>query len=157
MKLSIASDTGFTLIETVMVIVLLGVILITAIPKFFQRSVFDERVLFDDTLNAIRYAQKLAVVTGCKIQVAVSGDAYTLTRPSSRAQCDLLSPSFTLDVVHPGTGEPAYTGSQANVTLSASPPTFTFDALGRASADVTITVAGKTIDVVADTGLVYAP
>jgi MSHA pilin protein MshC len=151
-----AVQQGFTLIELVMVIVLLGILSATALPKFFNVSSYQERAFFDDTLSAVRYAQKLAVATGCKVQVSISANTYTLNSPANRSQCTSTSPTYSLAIRHPGTGETSYTHSESGVTLTSTPTTFTFDGLGRASADVLLTVAGsKTIAVVRDTGFVY--
>jgi MSHA pilin protein MshC len=148
---------GFTLVELVMVIVLLGILSATALPKFFDFSSFQEQAYFDDTLSAVRYAQKLAVATGCKVQVSVSANAYVLNSPANRSQCTSNSPTFSLAIRHPGTGDTSYTNSESGVSLTSSPASFTFDPLGRASAEVTLTVAGRNIKVVSDTGFVYAP
>lgn len=149
---------GFTLIELVMVIVLLGILSATVLPKFFDVSTYKQQAFFDDTLNAVRYAQKLAVATGCKVQVSVSANAYTLNGPADRSQCAITSPTFSQTIRNPGTGAAAYTGSETGVTLTSTSAAFNFDALGQASANVTLTVAGgKTISVVRDTGFVYAP
>jgi len=149
---------GFTLVELVTVIVLLGVLSATALPKFFDISGFQQQAFFDDTLNAVRYAQKLAVASGCKVQVSVSSNSYVLSQPANRGQCSGNSPVFSQPVRNPGTGAASYSNSESGVTLTASPAAFTFDALGRASAEALITVAGsKTISVVSDTGFVYAP
>jgi MSHA pilin protein MshC len=150
-------QAAFTLIELVMVIVLLGILSATALPKFFSVSVYQQQAFFDDTLNAVRYAQKLAVATGCMVQVSINANEYTLNRPADRSKCSSTSSSdFTLNVRHPGTGEASYTRSEAGVSLTSNPAKFYFDALGRASANVQLTVAGtKTITVVRDTGFVY--
>jgi MSHA pilin protein MshC len=151
------TQQGFTLIELVMVIVLLGVLSATALPRFFSVSTYQQQAFFDDTLNAVRYAQKLAVATGCKVQVSISANAYALNSPANRSQCASNAPSFSLTVRNPGTGEASYTHSESGVSLTSSAASFYFDALGRASADVTLTVAStKTIKVVSDTGFVYA-
>jgi MSHA pilin protein MshC len=149
-------EAGFTLIELVMVIVLLGILSATVLPKFFDVSSYQERAFFDDTLNAVRYAQKLAVATGCKVQVSISANAYVLNSPALRSQCTSNSPVFSLAIRNPGTSETSYTHSESGVSLTSSPTSFYFDALGRASADVTLTVAGRNIKVVSDTGFVYA-
>jgi MSHA pilin protein MshC len=141
-----------------MVIVLLGILSATALPKFFSVSVYQQQAFFDDTLNAVRYAQKLAVATGCNIQVSINANnAYVLNLSADRSKCSSINSSnFTLNVRNPGTGEASYTRSEAGVSLTSIPATFYFDALGRASADVQLTVAGtKTITVVRDTGFVY--
>ncbi|MEI6335356.1 MAG: prepilin-type N-terminal cleavage/methylation domain-containing protein [Methylococcaceae bacterium] len=146
---------GFTLIELVMTLVLLGILSATVLPKFFAVSSYQKQLFFDDTLSAVRYAQKLAVATGCNVQVLVANNRYTLSRPANRSLCTTLT-DFSLPVRHPGTGEAAYTHAENGVTLTASPSTFYFNALGLASANVTLTVAGdKIITVVAATGFVY--
>ncbi len=147
---------GFTLVELVMVIVLLGILSATALPKFVSVATFQQQVFFDDTLNAVRYAQKLAVASGCKVQVSVSANSYVLNRPTNRSQCS-GSAAVSESVHNPGTGAANYSNSESGVTLTSTPATFYFDALGRASADTTLTVASsKTIKVVSDTGFVYA-
>jgi MSHA pilin protein MshC len=149
-------NQGFTLIELVMVIVLLGILSATALPRFFDVSVYKDQAFFDDTLNAIRYAQKLAVASNCKVQVSVSTNSYVLNLPVNRSQCLSGTAVFSQSVRHPGTGEATYTHSESGVSLVSSPSSFHFDALGRASADVLVTVAGsKTINVVRETGFVY--
>jgi MSHA pilin protein MshC len=146
---------GFSLVELIMVMVLLGILSATVMPRFFDVNTFREQAFFDDTLNAVRYAQKLAVATGCRVQVSVAADTYTLNAPADRSQC-FNAVAFPLAIRNPGTGDPAYTNNEPGVALTSTAATFTFDALGRASADVTLTVAGnRTITVVGSTGFVF--
>ncbi len=152
-------QTGFTLVELVMVIIMLGILSASALPKFFDKNTFAERAFFDDTLNAVRYAQKLAVATGCNVKVSISSDRYTLTRlvDYSSALCT-NSATGSLAVFNPSSGIGSYSGSESGVTLTSSVPSFNFDALGTASTDAILTVAGsKVINVIAETGYVYAP
>jgi len=148
---------GFTLIESVMTLVILGIISALALPKFFQISDYQERVFFDDTLAAIRYAQKLAVATGCNVQVAVTGNTFFLKRPGAvdRSQCaSTTAADFTRDVTNPGTGGGNYSGSQSGISLT--PATVYFNALGAASSGLDIAVgSAKKITVVQQTGFVY--
>lgn len=149
-------QAAFTLIELVMVIMLLGILSATALPRFFSVSTYQQQVFFDDTLNAVRYAQKLAVATTCNVQVSVSANTYTLSRPADQTQCSNNAAVFSLAVRNPGSGEASYSHAETGVSLTSNPSSFYFDALGRASANVAITVAGtKTINVVSDTGFVY--
>ncbi len=153
---SCREERGFSLIELIMIIVILGTISVSVVPKFFERSDFAEHAFFDETLNALRYAQKLAVTTHCDVQVSFSGNSYEIKRPGSLSLCGVSTSSFTLSVRHPGTGAASYTGSESGVSLS-STSDIVFYALGDASTDATITVAGKTIEVERKTGFAYEP
>lgn len=145
------SNTGFTLVELIMVLVLVGIVSTVALPKFAGRSSFDQRVFFDDTLNAVRYAQKTAIATGCNVRFSIVNNAYQLLRDDS---CSSGSFASNLSIQHPST-QTSYTGSQNGVSLTANNTTTTFDSLGRADADNTITIGARQITIVAVTGFSY--
>ncbi|MHB0763773.1 prepilin-type N-terminal cleavage/methylation domain-containing protein [Stutzerimonas sp. NM35] len=69
---------GFTIVEFIMVIVILGIISAVALPRFFDRQVFDERFYFEEVLSSVRYAQKLAVASGCLVNVKINNSGYAL-------------------------------------------------------------------------------
>jgi len=69
---------GFTIVELIMVIVILGIISAVALPRFFDRKTFDERFYFEEVLSSVRYAQKLAVASGCLVKVTVNDGGYAL-------------------------------------------------------------------------------
>jgi MSHA pilin protein MshC len=151
-------STGFTLVELVLALVMLGILSAVAMPRFFSRTEFHARFFGDDVLAALRHAQKLAVASGCDVQVALSGAGYALTQ---RAACS--SGAFSVTVVHPGTGE-SFSGSPpAGSSLSSSSSAIVFDALGRARdaslavSDATVTVGARTLQVVGETGFAYDP
>lgn len=155
-KANFISQRGFTLVELVMAIVILGIISATALPKFFSISTFQERGFFDDTLSAIRYAQKLAVASGCNVQVVIAANQFALKQPgaSNRSQCASTTTSdFTQMVKRPGSGEPSYQGSQSGVAVSNA--TIYFTAKGTASTGLDITIGSRKITVIQDTGFVY--
>ncbi len=52
---------GFTLVELVMVIVIMGVLAVFAAPRIFSNTDFYARGFHDETLALLRYAQKTAV------------------------------------------------------------------------------------------------
>lgn len=144
------------MIEVTLIIVILGIISATAIPKLFAVQAYQQRGFFDDTLNAIRYAQKLAVATGCNVQVSISGNQFELKRPAAadRSLCaSTTAGDFTLAVSRPGSGETSYQGSQSGVTINDT--SLYFSAKGTASADATITVGDRQISVLQATGFVY--
>lgn len=70
---------GFTIVELIMVIVIIGILAAVVGPRFFTKSNFDERFYFEEILSSVRYAQKLAVASGCSINVLVDSDGYQLT------------------------------------------------------------------------------
>lgn len=150
-------QNAFTLVELVMTIVIIGILSASAIPKFFDYTAYQQKAFFDDTLNAIRYAQKLAVATACNVQVAITANQFTIKRPGAtdRSQCASTNAAqFTQTVARPGSGG-AYQGSLSGVTLSTV--TFYFTAKGNASGSFTLNVGSQQISVVQDTGFVYAP
>jgi len=131
---------------------LLGIVSAVALPRFFDRSSFDEHALFNDTLNAVRYAQKLAVASGCSTQITITANSYAILREDV---CGGGSFIGALASHHPTTGELGFTGSQKNVSLTATNSTTTFNALGTADADNTISVGSRQISIVAATGFSY--
>ncbi|MDD2800857.1 MAG: type II secretion system protein [Methylobacter sp.] len=155
-KRQAAVQAGFTLIELIAVMVLLGILSAIALPKFFDITPFQERGFFDDTLSAIRYAQKLAVASGCNVQVVIAANQFALNRPgaSDRSQCASTTASdFTQSITRPGSGESIYQGSQSGVLVSNA--TIYFTAKGAASTGLDITVGSRKITVTQNTGFVY--
>jgi len=77
-KCEINRHSGFTLVELVLVILLLGILSVVAMGKMFDGNQFKARGFFDDTVTAVRFAQKLAVSTGCRVQVQINASGYQL-------------------------------------------------------------------------------
>lgn len=74
---------GFTLVELLMVIVIIGILATVVGPRFFDRRVFDERLFYEESLAAVRYGQKLAVASGCPIRAEVDANGYALSYASA--------------------------------------------------------------------------
>ncbi len=117
---------GFTMVELIMVIVILGILAAVAGPRFFDRQVFDDRLFFEESLSAVRYAQKLAVASGCSINTQVSNSGYAL---SYAAACGGIAANSA--VANPSGGAYA-AGNSHNVGVSPA-LNVTFDSLGVAS------------------------
>jgi MSHA pilin protein MshC len=147
------ASKGFTLVELVIAILLVGILAVVGGSRFMAIGGFTERFFLDETLGAVRYAQKLAVATGCDTQVDFSANSFSLEQ---RVSCS--SGSYTQSVPHPGNGAMTYTGSApSGIGLASDVDPLVFDALGRAldgstTSDVMITVGARTIAVAGETG-----
>lgn len=150
---------GFTLIELVTVLVLLGILAAVAIPRLGDVGAFEARGYYDELVSAARYGQKLAHATGCPITLTVSGSNYRLEMPNSVASCP--GGPFTLTTVGKS-GNPADPYDRnAPGGISISPAaTVVFAPSGSATA-ATFTVSGggfsRSFQVHGATGYVEAP
>ncbi len=108
-----------------MVLVIVGILAVVALPRFFDRNVFDERGFFDESLAAVRYAHKLALAGGCDVGVSFSASGYSVTRRDGGC----TSGGFTVPVTHP-TGGGSFTGS-APTGVTVTGATFYYDMAGR--------------------------
>jgi MSHA pilin protein MshC len=70
-------SAGFSLIELITVIVLLGILSVFAVGRLMSPDQFAVKVFFNDTVNAVRFAQKLAVGTGCRLSTASQFSLYS--------------------------------------------------------------------------------
>jgi MSHA pilin protein MshC len=136
----------------VSVILIVAILAAVAIPRL-SRTAFDEAQLYDETLSALRYAQRTAVAQQRNVCVTFSGgNQLTLTYAASYGLGQACGPGLP----PPGGSGATYqvTGPGAASYLAAS--SFSFNLLGVASIGQTITLSGgKSITVVADTGYVH--
>lgn len=142
---------GFTLIELVIVLILLTIVAVFIAPRLFTNE-FEELGFAEESLAIVRYAHKLAVASGCAVQVAVTpgaGGSIAL----SYSGADGCAPG---SVQNPAGGVFAVT-APTSVTVAGA--TFIFNLIGNPSADITITISGtttRTITVTNETGFVVS-
>lgn len=140
-------STGFTVIELVMVILMLSILSVVVMSKFWDNSTFQARGFADQVLSTLRYAQKSAIAQHQNVCVNLTATAITL-KIVGGLPC-------TTDLNLPGTQSNSLT-APSGITLNPA-MSLTFDALGRAGTTAIITVSGVTpaITVEAETGYVH--
>ena len=117
--------TGFSLIELITVVVLLAILGVVALGRFGNQDAFAARGFFDDTVAAVRFAQKFAVSSGCDVQVVTTATSYQL-RQSSGCTAD----DFTDPVDNPANRGQPYLNSNMPAGFSLTAGTITFNARG---------------------------
>lgn len=144
---------GFTLVELILVIVVIGILAVVVGPRFFARPVFDDRLYAEEVRAALRHGQKLALAGGCRIRFGLDATGYQLLRD---ADCDSATTDFTAAVLDPATGQTPYVGTApAGIGLvPAAGFTVIFDSLGRADQAIGASIGGHALSVEAGTGLV---
>jgi MSHA pilin protein MshC len=119
-----ARAKGFTLIELVMVMVMLGVLAVFAAPRMFNRNDFEARGFHDQTLGVLRFAQKTAIAQRRAVCVVFTANSVTLTIANAEAIAACANP------LNGPTGLATLT-APTNVTYTAAPVAFRFDGLGQ--------------------------
>ncbi len=154
-------ERGFTLVELVMVILMLGILSVFAVPRVFDRGDFDARGLHDVTLSYLRYAQKSAIAQRRTVCVSFTSSTIALRIANAAGVFDCAGVSGTALTGPDGNAS----GSANGATYSGAVPTaFGFDALGQpvdtsgntvARATIQVANAAKTITIEAITGYVH--
>jgi len=119
-------NAGFSLIELLTVVLLLGILGIVALGRLTDQNQVAARGFFDDTVNAVRFAQKLALSTGCDVRVITTASSYQLRQSST-----CIADDFTDPVVNPANRSNNYQNVNMPTGFSLTAGSITFDARGR--------------------------
>jgi MSHA pilin protein MshC len=149
---------GFTLVELVMVMVMLGVLAVFAAPRVFNRGDFEARGFHDQVMSTLRFAQKTAVAQRRVVCVAFTTTTVTLTRAAAEAS-SVCDPTLAV----PGPKGELVLQAPANVAFTSAPAGFYFDGLGQALPAIVLPAVrsmqvvntGRTITVEQVTGYVH--
>jgi MSHA pilin protein MshC len=143
-----SQQRGFTLIELIMVVVMLGVLAVYATPRMLNMGDFNARGFHDETMSLLRFAQKTAIAQRRTVCVALNNTGVTLTMDTNATL-----PDGTCDAALAPPNTP-----RGGTGLSGSVAGFQYSALGSTNqtANVAIAISNSTsITVDAATGYVY--
>ena len=120
---------GFTLVELITIIIILGIIGAVAAPRFFDRNVFASRGFHDQVIATLRHAQKTAIAQRRFVCVEFSavgvtpGTVTLTTGANNTCGTGLIGPS----------GESPYEITSNNASFGVIPAggKISFDCLGR--------------------------
>lgn len=77
------TQRGFTLVELITVLVIISAVGAMTLPRWFDNQVFEERGYIEDLASAIRHSQRIALASGCQVQVTVTANGYSaMQRPA---------------------------------------------------------------------------
>lgn len=150
-------ERGFTMVELVTVLIILGILAVVALPRMDSGQLFREVGFRDQVAAALRHAQKTAVSHRRLVCATVAADQLTLAiaaaNPASVCGSALAGPDGR---------QPAASSPSASINLSALPagPLYfqpsgavTSDGAGATPTDFALTVTNQTpISVLGVTG-----
>ncbi|MFA9462298.1 pilus assembly FimT family protein [Thiohalorhabdus sp. Cl-TMA] len=158
------SPRGYTVIELVTVIVILGVLAAVGLPRFFDSGDYAARAGVDQTLGALRFAQQQAMSRLRRIRVETAGQSVRLE------YCDTALTRGTTCGGAGGSWRPVRLPQRAanrwTIGVPITSATFHFNSLGRLvdsagsprDDDPDLTVgSGRIVRLVGETGFAYAP
>jgi MSHA pilin protein MshC len=152
-------QAGFTLIELITVMVIVGVMAVAVLPRMTDFSWFAQRGVYDQARSALRYARGMAIAQRRWVQVTDQGGGLMLSACNGLGSdgCDADTAACTLPVLDPATGQSL---SVAGITHdSGYSGQFYFDCEGRprsVAGTITYTVpGGYSFQVEPETGYVH--
>ncbi len=141
------NNRGFTLIELILTMIIVGIMAVFVAPRFFDASIFKSRGFADQVKASLRYAQKVAIAQNRTVCAVFTVNSVTLSIGATAAcGTPLQSP----------TGAASYViTAPSGVAFAPQPANFNFNAFGRTSVAIAGAVDSTTITVEVGTGYVH--
>lgn len=147
-------QSGFTMVELVTTVIIVGIVASMAAPRFFNGNIFESRGFYDEVVSTLRYAQQAAIAQNRFVCVGFSVNSVTLTTGADNSCTS--NPGGSVNLGGPAGAAP-YSVSNSRASFSPTPANFYFDALGRSSAAQSFGVSGYAtpIKIETETGYVH--
>jgi MSHA pilin protein MshC len=165
----VPGEDGFTLVELIVVMIVVGILAVAAMPRFFD-NVFDERGFHDAAKSAVQHARRVAVASRRYVCVtttpgAAAAGTVAISMDTNLPESNTTPVNCTVPIALPSPGRGCAATNQVcapnGVTLGGS--SVFFDPLGRSvtsakavqAAALSITVTNQTpITIQPETGWV---
>jgi MSHA pilin protein MshC len=152
---------GFTMVELIVVMVLMGILAAIGIPKIMGNSSFSPLALHDQILTAMRYAQKTAV-SHRRVVCATQPNIYTINFNIASApgatSCGTIVLVNPIDITVSGATPVTYTDNFGSTLFFQPDGTITADLAGTTPRSGAISINGEgatyTIRIDGETGYV---
>lgn len=106
---------GFTLVELVMIIVIIGVLAVAVGPRFFSVTAYSERFYNEEVLNGLRYAHRVAESSNCAVRFNLTSTGFQLNQDSN---CfSNAAPNFNQNVFRPSEADVPYINTEKPASL----------------------------------------
>ena len=139
---------GFTMIELITIMIILGILAAVAIPRLTNLSDFRALEFHDKVMSALRHAQKTATSHRRTVCVAFTASSVTLT--IAQANPGACGPGL---IVPGGSSNIVQSGDTTNAIFNPVPSNFSFQPDGSA-VDRSTSIGGQSITIVGATGSV---
>ena len=147
-------QSGFTMIELIVVMVMIGILAVAVLPRLSMLSGFNEIGYPDKVKATLEYARKSAVAQRRQVRVTIAGSGLTVEH--QRQTPEGAGTALWLALNLPGSSTNTF-AAPSGVSLTPAADAITFDASGRPDAAKSYTVSGGagTLTVEAETGYVH--
>jgi len=149
----VKNQHGFTMVELITVMIIIGILAAAAVPRFFDSNTFSSRGFHDQLISTLRYAQKIAIAqrsTVCVVDTATEIDVFaadcaTPLNVLAKQKCAIDGIDYLNKICAP-----------SGVTITSAHGSLSFTGLGSTPAAKIYTVSGaNSITVEAETGYVH--
>jgi prepilin-type N-terminal cleavage/methylation domain-containing protein len=134
-----SQSRGFTVIELVAVITVMGILVASFGPRLWDNTTFNERGYTDEVAAAIRYSQTVATASECAVQFTLNAGGYSAMQASTLPTCNAASPLWSTQVEF--SDGSAVTGTTApEVTMTGPATVLTFNSKGQLPAGIPVVI-----------------